>query len=129
MSVTIKPEKGNTELFDKAVSDLQSDIVIANKSIKGNLKYIDDYSAAGFTGGGNYLALKYNSSNWDGYTSVKVGLEPSYSGGLVEIINDPDKNGVFKITNNTQKFKVVATNGKSTKTDTYDLTDIVLEGE
>ena len=38
-------------------------------------------------------------------TSVKVGLDPSQSSGLVEIIDDPDKNGVFKITDkDTQVF-------------------------
>lgn len=55
-------------------------------------------------------------------TSVKVGLDPSASSGLVEIINDPDHNGVFRISNPSQKFKVVQTlAGGRTKTQTFDL--------
>jgi len=61
-------------------------------------------------------------------TSVKVGLDPSQSSGLVEIINDPDKNGVFKITNkDTQVFKVVTTDGTQTNTQTFDLSGLTLE--
>lgn len=71
-------------------------------------------------------------------TSVKVGLRPTYprdgsgpiddDSGLVEIINDPDLNGVFKITDKaTQKFKVVTTDGTHTKTDIYNLSGLVCE--
>lgn len=58
-------------------------------------------------GAGNFLVVKFSNIDADA-TSVLVGLEPSEGGGLVECIDDPDKNGVFKVTDkNTQKFKVV----------------------
>ena len=58
-----------------------------------------------------------------------VGLDPSHSGGLVELINDPDKNGVFKISETTQKFKVVVSDGTHTETQTFDLSGLTLEEE
>ena len=51
--------------------------------------------------------MKFTNLDADA-TSVLVGLEPSEGSGLVELINDPDKNGVFKITDkNKQKLVVV----------------------
>lgn len=85
--------------------------------------------------------MKFGAYDWNDYTSVKVGLRPTYGGpggttpidddsGLVEILSDPDKNGVFKITDKaTQKFIVLATNGAETKRDTYDLSGLTVEGE
>lgn len=61
---------------------------------------------------------------------MKVGLQPSQGSGLVEIINDPDKNGVFKITDkDTQKFVVVITDGTQTTTQEFDLSGLELEAE
>ena len=67
-------------------------------------------------------------STWTGYTSVKVGVTPSVSSGLVEIINDPDKNGFVKVTDKAQQlFTIVSTNGTQTRTKAYSLADLVLE--
>lgn len=127
--VSVAPEAGNVVLFDTLVSDMQSNVVVKGGKITGTLKYFPDgIAAAGpLSGAGNFLALKF--ANIDAKaTSCMVGLDPSQGTGLVEIINDPDKNGVFKITANTQKFKVVSTDGTDTTTQIYDLTDLVLEG-
>lgn len=73
------------------------------------------------------MALKFTNIP-ESATSVKVGMDPSQGSGLVEIINDPDKNGVFKVTDkNTQKFKVVVTDGEDTYEHTYSLKDLVME--
>lgn len=57
-------------------------------------------------------------------------MDPSVSSGLVEILTDPDKNGVFKVTNkDTQKFVVVATNGVFTERQEYDLRGLQLMTE
>ena len=70
-------------------------------------------------------------------TSLKVGLKPSYTAdgqerpnwedGLVECLNDPDRNGVFKITNTSQKFVIKQTRGSEVKTQEFDLSGLVLE--
>ena len=63
-------------------------------------------------------------------TSVKVGLDPSVSSGLVEIIDDPDKNGVFKVTNkDTQKFVIVTSDGTHTTRAEYDLSQLTVLNE
>lgn len=116
-------------MFGTPVSDMQSDVSISGKNVRGTLHYLSEGALPDRWGTGNFLALKFDSDDWSDFTSVKVGLEPSVSEGFVEVLNDPDKNGAFKITNTTQKFKVVATNGTVTKTDTYDLSQLVLESE
>lgn len=117
-------------MFGTLVSDMQSGVSVANNAVTGTLKYLDEGSLPTTWGAGNFLALKFNADDWSAYTSVKVGLEPSMSSGLVEILTDPDKNGAFKITNkNTQKFKVVATDGTKTSVQYYDLSGLKLEDE
>mgnify|MGYP006935961121 CR=1 FL=1 len=117
-------------MFGYNVSDLQDDDVTVNGSkITGTLKYVDSGELASYWGAGNFLALKFDDIDADA-TSVMVGLDPSEGSGLVEIINDPDKNGAFKITNkDTKKFKVVQTVGEKTLTQTFDLSGLTLETE
>lgn len=77
-------------------------------------------------GEGYFVALKFSGFD-PAATSVKVGLDPSYGSGLVEILTDPDKNGVFKITDkDTQKFKVVSTDGHNSTTQEFDLSELTL---
>lgn len=113
---------------DKKPADFQSNVSVANGKITGTLDFIEGGLAESgpLAGDGNFLALKFSATNWSNYTSVKVGLEPSYGTGLVEIINDPDKNAVFKITDHeTQKFKVVCRNATTSKTQAFSLYDLV----
>lgn len=113
-------------VFGESVSDLQDNIVITDTAITGTLKYLTGGQIAGYWGDGNFIALQFADLDPNA-TSVKVGLDPSVSSGLVEIINDPDKNGVFKVTNkDTQKFKIVTSDGTHTKTKTYDLSGLTL---
>lgn len=57
-------------------------------------------------------------------------MEPSQGSGLVEIIDDPDKNGVFKVTDkNAQKFKYVVTSATDVITQTFDLSGLTCEEE
>lgn len=105
------------------------DISIVNGKVSGTLHYISDGVLAQDWGAGNFIALKFTNLD-ESATSVKVGLDPSVSSGLVEIINDPDKNGVFKVTDtNTQVFKVVSTDGTNTRTQVLDLSGLTLETE
>jgi hypothetical protein len=121
--VELEAEAGTTVVFGTNTSDLQSDVTIDGAYIKGTLKYYDDAESALVTdwGAGNFLVLKFTNLD-ENATSVKVGLDPSQSSGLVEIINDPDKNGVFKVTNKDgQKFVIEAKNGTETKRQVFDL--------
>lgn len=107
---------------------MQEDVVVTKDSISGTLHFIEGGIAQSgpLAGDGNFLALKF--SNFDPKaTSIKVGLDPSQGTGLVEIIDDPDRNGVFKIHDNAQKFVVEVTTPEEVERFEYDLTDLVLE--
>ena len=128
---TVAAEAADSVLFETLVSDMQDGVMVSGGGITGTLKYLSDTSnpLVAHWGAGHFLALKF-SDFAAGLTSVMVGLDPSESSGLVEIINDPDKNGAFKVTNNVQQnFKVVATDGTKTVTDTYDLAGLTLLSE
>lgn len=109
---------------------MQEDVVVSKDSISGTLKFIEGGIAESgpLAGDGNFLALKFSDIDPKA-TSVKVGLSPSQGTGLVEIIDDPDKNGVFKISSNEQKFVVQVTTPEKVETKEYDLSSLVLEDE
>lgn len=124
--MTVKAESASTLIYKTPVSDIQSDVVVSGNTITGTLKYLDEGPIAGYWGAGNFLALKFSDLDPNA-TSIKVGLNPSQGSGLVEIIGDPDLNGVFKITDkDVQKFRVVITDGHMTKTTDYDLSDLTV---
>lgn len=78
-------------------------------------------------GEGYFLGLDFSDNTLTGLTSVKVGMDPSESSGLVELLGDPDLNGVFKITDKTaQKFVIEQTDGVFTKRQEFDLSDLTL---
>lgn len=114
-------------MFGTLVSDMQSNISVQDYRITGTLKYLEEGSLVDTYGPGYFIALNLADNDFSGLTSVKVGMDPSVSTGLVEIINDPDKNGAFKVTNKTQKFKIVQTDGTYTESNTYDLGRLILE--
>lgn len=128
--VTVTPESAATTLFEVPVSDMQTNLAVANGAITGTVKYLaDDNAITNEWGYGNFIALKFADLDPDA-TSVKVGLDPSQSSGLVEIINDPDKNGIFKITDkNKQMFVVVSSDGENSHTQAFDLSGLTLETE
>ena len=106
---------------------MQEGLTIGADAITGTLHYIDSGTLAHDWGAGNFMALKFTDIDPEA-TSIKVGMQPSQSSGLVEIIDDPDKNGVFKVTDkNKQKFVVQTTTGGVTTTKHYSLTDLVCE--
>ena len=118
-------------MFGTLVSALQSDVAEADGAITGSLTYYNDATSALVTdwGAGNFLALKFNADAWSDYTSVLVGLDPSEGSGLVEIINDPDKAGVFKITDKSEQvLTIVASDGVSLLTQTFDLSGLTTAG-
>lgn len=130
-NVVVAPEAGATTFpwTSYTPSDMQTGITVSDNAITGTLHYLEDFTPSGYLAGdGYYIALKFSGLDPDA-TSVKVGLDPSQQSGLVEIINDPDKNGVFKITNkDTQVFKVVSSDGVSSHTQVFDLSGLTLEG-
>ena len=118
---TVSPVDGEETVFATLVSDMQEDISISGNRISGTLKYLADGPIAERWGAGNFIVLKLTDID-PTLTSIKVGMNPSQSSGLVEIIDDPDKSGVFKVTNKkNQKFVVVSTDGTNERTLSFNL--------
>lgn len=106
---------------------MQTGLSVANGAITGTLKYLDSGQLVTDWGAGNFMALKFTNIDSDA-TSVKVGMEPSQGSGLVELINDPDKNGVFKVTNkDIQKFVVESTVGGFLNRQEFDLSGLTCQ--
>lgn len=127
--VVVNAENGNVEMFGTKVSNMQSRIRFDGNAITGTLKYLDSGSLVDTYGAGNFIALKFSDIP-ETATSVRVGLDPSEGTGLVELINDPDKNGAFKVTDKyAQNFKVVTTDGTHTITQTFDLSRLNVQSE
>lgn len=134
----MEAEDSDVTLFGTKVEDMQEDVEVGDDAITGTLKYVGTGSLADYWGAGNFLALNFAATDFTKYTSVKVGLRPTYGGpggttpidddsGLQEIIEDPDKNGVFKITDKaTQKFKIVSTDAETGEINTqiFDLSGL-----
>lgn len=109
------------------MTDIQEDVTISGNAIKGKLKYLDNGPIASQWGNGYFMALDLSDNDFTDLTSVKVGMNPSAGSGLVEIIDDPDKNGVFKVSNKfNQKFVISQTDGTNTKIQSYDLSQLEL---
>lgn len=121
--------KSSAEIYETPVSSI-CDITVdnTNKRITGTLYKLTSGAIPAVWGEGYFLALGFSSSGqWTQYTSVKVGMDPSVSSGLVEILNDPDKTGVFKVTDkDLQLFAVLSTNGTDVRYQTYDLSGLTL---
>ena len=125
--VTVSAEQQNVKVYKTLVSDIQeNDVVVANGAITGTLKYLDTGAIPDYWGAGHFLVLKFTDLPDDpAATSIKVGLDPSVSSGLVELLGDPDMNGVFKITNKAvQKFVVETTIDSVVTRETYDLSEL-----
>ena len=125
----MEAENGSTKVFNVDVSDLQDDDVTVNgNKITGTVKYMDaDNAITQVWGAGNFLTLKFSDID-ERATSVKVGLDPSAGSGLAELINDPDKNGIFKISNKfAQKFVMITSDGKRSIEQRFDLSGLTLE--
>lgn len=107
---------------------MQADIEVDGDKITGTLNFIEGgLSPSGpLSGDGYFLALKW-SDPAEGVTSLKVGLVPSEGTGLVECIDDTDRNGVFKITDKNAQIAVIQQTGSGRQhTQTFDLSGLTL---
>ena len=98
----------NEDLLGKTVDDLQSNIKVNAKSIEGTLKYVADYSSAGYGDGedsGNYLVIHAEVPDVDDVT-LTVEVVGGVHGPQTL---DSDGICICRIANkNSQTIKVVA---------------------
>lgn len=135
------PMSGDTVLPDwctgaSTVAEIQSNVVVSNgqsKAVTGSLAFIEGgLSPAGYLAGdGHFMMLGFNVENgdFDAYSAITVELDPSQGAGPQDILSDPDKNCIFKITSTSQKIKIVATLADTNEVQTteYSLTGLTLE--
>ena len=111
-------------MFDKSVTDLQTNVVVGSNAITGTLKYIADYSSAGYTGdekSGNFLVFHSASTDADSITVEVVG------GVHGEQTLDVDGICICRIANTSQKIRVRAyKDGTVANVKTYSLDNLVL---
>lgn len=125
--ITLSALPGSTDLWGTLVSSIQNDITVTGDKITGTLYPVTEGALPAKWGEGYFIAIQFTASSWTPYTSVKVGMDPSESSGLVELINDPDKAGVFKVTDkDIQLVAVLGTDGKDVLYRTYDISGLTL---
>ena len=127
-SPTASPMDQSADLWGTPVSDVQgTDLAVGTNAITGTLKNVTSGALADRWGAGHFLAIQISDID-SSATSVKIGMYPSQGSGLIEIIDDPDKSGVFKVTDkNSQVFRTVITDGTRTTTKDYNLAGLVME--
>lgn len=128
LSVTPSTATG-TDLYGKAAADLQENVKIEADVISGTLKWVTGYT--GYSGDpdlqeGNYLALKCDRESG---VTVTVELIGGDSEGHPVTLPDDDDIMVGRITSNTQKIRVIATDGTETETRIFWLTGLTLTPE
>lgn len=103
-------------------------MTVEGDKISGSLKFIEGgLSPSGpLSGDGYFLALKWSEPE-EGVTSLLVGLQPSEGTGLVEAIDDPDRNGVFKIASNDQKLILWQKSDTKSNKQVFSLEDLIFE--
>lgn len=115
--------------YGKTVSELQSNVVVEGDAISGTLHYVTGYT--GFDGSdpleqeGNYLALTFTPTSWDGVMTVE--LVGGTKGAVT--LSEGDDFCVFKVDNAAQTIKVEYTDGDSEYEKSYSLTSLVLESD
>lgn len=130
---TLASPTASKQYWGKRTDALQTGVTISDGAITGTLKFIEGGLAetGPLAGDGNFLAIKFTAEDWSAYTSVKVGLNPSASGmDPADLLNDPDKDGVFKITDkDAQNLEVYVSDGTTTSTFSYDLSGLICQTE
>ena len=124
--VSVSPMAGTDTVFGHTVSALQENIFVGNGKIVGTLKYVSTGALATDWGAGNFLALKFDGDAFTNAKHIYVGMNPTAGFGLVDVKPDPDKSGVFKVTNKIQEFTVVIDYGEHSETITFDLSGLTL---
>ena len=118
-------------VYEVTIANFQSGVTFAGGKVTGTLTKLTGSNAiTDVWGEGYFVAFQANVDDFstDTMDSVKVGLVPSVSSGLADLLTDLDKNGIFKITDkNAQKFVLITTyKTGEIKTQAYDLSELVL---
>lgn len=125
-SLSVEPDNGETEYYNKRASELQSDIVIWNRAISGTLHYVDGYSLFDGDTAKHHLVLKLTADGG-------VTIETKMTGGATVMkgyVTVSDGYCVYSVTDKDhQKIYIKASKDGKSIENIYDLSDLVLEDE
>lgn len=122
--VSVASADANEDFWGTKTSQMQTGLTVANGAITGTLTKLTSGSLVDTWGEGYFIALKFTKNNAK-LTSIKVGMNPSVSSGLVEL--DADMLGVFKVTDkDSQRFEILATDGELEFASFFDLSGLTL---
>ena len=124
----VEAAPSGTDFWGTSASDIQSGVSISGNTVNGTLKYRSSGQIVTDWGAGYFIGIKLTAEDWEDYTSVKVGIVPTQGTGLVEILTDPDKIALLKVTSLDQRIEILATDGTNTSRQFYDLSGITLQG-
>lgn len=108
--LTVSAKAGSATMFGHKVNTFQKNVAVNGNKITGEFTYIEGGLAetGPLAGSGWFLALQWSDPDASA-SSLKVGLIPSQGTGLVECLSDTDRDGVFKITSDTQSVVIQQT--------------------
>lgn len=122
--VSFASAEANEDFWGTKTSQMQTGLTVANGAITGTLTKLTSGALVDTWGEGYFIALKFTKNNAK-LTSIKVGMNPSVSSGLVEL--DSDMLGVFKVTDKaSQRFEILATDGELEFASFFDLSGLTL---
>ena len=124
--LTVAPVDGSKTIWGHTISDLQPDLFAGNGKIVGTLSKVTSGQLVTDWGEGYFMALQFDGPAFSNAQAIYVGMDPSVSSGLVNVLPDPDRNGIFKVSNKIQYFKIVIDYGTHQETYLYDLSGLTL---
>lgn len=114
------------DLFGKTVGDFQTNVTVGSEGIGGTLKFIDDYTSAGYVGdeaSGNYLVVHASVPDVDDVTITAEII----GGNHGPVTLDSDGILIARIASTTQKIKFTASkSGYENVSKTFNLSNLEL---
>lgn len=125
INITVAAMEPTATILGQTVSDLQTNVAVADNEITGALKYVEnftEYSTEVTQQEGNFLALHF-TCDVEGATVTTELLGSTDAAKPL----DADMNAVYRVTNaTTQSIKVTATKDKDSLTKTFSLSKLEL---
>lgn len=126
--LTITSPASDLDFWGVTPAEAQDELSVSGNAITAKLYEMTDETKVivADKGPGYYICLKFEDIDASAI-SVKVGIDPTQGSGPQEIIDDPDKAGIFKVTyKDSQVIKVVQTDGANTLTQVFSLSGLEL---
>lgn len=125
--ILVEPVPGDVTVLGVQTSDLQSDISVVNNNINGNLIYHAALDPSGPLGtDGYFLALRFNSDDWDEYDNIMIGIVDSQDFPVIDYKNFKNMDVVYRIEDNNQTLLVQTWKNGIVNNTEYSLANLVL---